>query len=257
MFYVPRPPPTVGGVSWNGEAALPLPNCPFLSIHFLFDSTSIRLLQLVCGGTASGAPSCTHTVTAAADTQRRIHTDIFIGGSAKAEHMMNIMAKAEHTIKQPAREKLTNNVDPQSLPLCRRRCCSQTQQQLPLCVVTSLTPLLPAPPPPLLLLLLLSEGPRRKSGENVWKNERSSKTGETMMNETGEQKEHGKWLDDDIHIYISVCVWVCLCVRTDVVLARAAEGGDGRGRTEQGRSGAECGATVCLSLWPFGLRIRR
>lgn len=82
---------------------------------------------------------------------------------------MNIMSKAEHTIKQPAREKLTNNVDPQSLPLCRRRrrCCSQTQQQLPLCVVASLTPLLPAPPPPLLLLLLLSEGPRRKSGENV------------------------------------------------------------------------------------------
>lgn len=83
---------------------------------------------------------------------------------------MNIVAKAEHTIKQPAREKLTNNVDPQSLPLClrrRRRCRSQTQQQLPLCVVASLTPLLPAPPPPLLLLLLLSEGPRRKSGENV------------------------------------------------------------------------------------------
>lgn len=170
VFYAPRPPPTVVGVSWNGEAPQPLAKCPFLSLDFLFDSTSIRLLQLVCGGTASGAPSCTHThtVAAAADTQRRIHTDIFIGGSAKAEHMMNVVAKAEHTIKQPAREKLTNNVDPESLPLClrrrRRRCRSQTQQQLPLCVVASLTPLLPAPPPP---LLLLSEGPRRKSGENV------------------------------------------------------------------------------------------
>lgn len=56
----------------------------------------------------------THVAAAAAaDTQRRIHTDIFIGGSAKAEHVMKIMAKAERTIKQPAREKLTNNVDPQ------------------------------------------------------------------------------------------------------------------------------------------------
>lgn len=33
-----------------------------------------------------------------------------------------------------------------------------------------------------------------------------------MMNETGEQKEHGKWLDDDIHIYKRVCVCVSLCV---------------------------------------------
>lgn len=69
----------------------------------------------------------THVVAAAAaDTQRRIHTDIFIGGSAKAEHVMKIMAKAERTIKQPAREKLTNNVDPQP----------------------SLLLLLPLPPPP-------------------------------------------------------------------------------------------------------------
>lgn len=80
-----------------------------------------------------------------------------------------------------------------------------------------------------------------------------------MMNETGEQKEHGKWLDDDIHIYIRVYVCVCVCADggSDSEGGKAEGGGDGRGGREQGRSGAECGATVCLSLCPFGLRIRR
>lgn len=49
-----------------------------------------------------------------------------------------------------------------------------------------------------------------------------------MMNETGEQKEHGKWLDDDIHIYIRLCVCVCVCVdgRSD------SEGGEARRQGE-------------------------
>lgn len=77
------------------------------------------------------------------------------------------------------------------------------------------------------------------------------------MNETGEQKEHGKWLDDDIHIYKRVCVCVSLCVsadgRSDSEGGEAEGGGAGRGGREQGRSGAECGATGshCLSV-PLG-----
>lgn len=54
----------------------------------------------------SGAP-LTQTHTPAAASRRGIHTDIFIGGSAKAEHVMKIVGKAGAAIKQPAKKLTT------------------------------------------------------------------------------------------------------------------------------------------------------
>lgn len=50
-----------------------------------------------------------------------------------------------------------------------------------------------------------------------------------MMNETGEQREHGKWLDDDI--CMRVCVYVC-------VWSKGGSGGGGSNSSTS--SGSHC-----------------
>lgn len=250
------------GSRWGVSSFAPHPKCPFLSLHFL----SIRLLQLVCAVALPAEHPHAHTQTsthaAAADTQRRIHTDIFIGGSAKAEHVMKIMAKAEHTIKQPAREKLTNNVDPQpslllpppsppllpspslslANPTAAALCCCCRH---PAAVAATAT-----------VVAAAAAAVRRPAQKIGWKRvkEWTKQQNGRDNDERNRRTKRARQVAWRRYTYIHTCV--CVWVRTDVATARAArrqgEWGESKGARRDGATGSHC-----LSLCPVGLRIRR
>lgn len=249
------------GSRWGVSSFAPHPKCPFLSLHFL----SIRLLQLVCAVALPAEHPHAHTQTsthaAAADTQRRIHTDIFIGGSAKAEHVMKIMAKAEHTIKQPAREKLTNNVDPQpslllllltppsppSLPSPSLSLANPTAAALccccrhPAAVAATAT-------------VVAAAAVRRPAQKIGWKRvkEWTKQQNGRDNDERNRRTKRARQVAWRRYTYIHTCVCVCVWVRTDVATARAArrqgEWGESKGARRDGATGSHC-LSVSLSRW--------